>query len=103
MKKLKLAEGFRFGTNGVKAIEVSSKKDIESGNVVYIEVKGEYDKTKTTLSDRFYFILEGKGEFISEDETIGVEKDDLIIIPKNTIYFYRGEMKLILFNTPAFN
>ena len=101
--KLKLKDGNKFQVGDIKGVAISSKKDIESASIAFLDVKGKHGKMKSTGDDRFYFVLEGKGKFILNDKEIDVEKDDLIIVPKNTIYDFQGKMKLILFITPAFN
>ena len=101
--RFRLEEGSRFKVGDVKGIAITSKDDIGSGNVAYLEVDGRHGKTKTTLSDRFYFVLEGEGEFIIDGKRVKVEKHDVIVIPKNTPYDFQGRMRLILFSTPAFD
>ena len=101
--KFKMKDGFKFEVGDIKGVAITSKENIESGNVAYLDLNGRHGKTKTTLSDRFYFVLEGTGKFIIDEKTIEVEKDDVIIVPKNTTYDFQGKMKLILFSTPAFD
>lgn len=101
--KFRLRDGFKFEVGNIKGVAITSKDNIRSGNVAYLDLNGKHGKTKTTLSDRFYFVLEGSGKFVIDDKTIEVEKDDVVIVPKNTIYDFQGKMKLILFSTPAFD
>jgi mannose-6-phosphate isomerase-like protein (cupin superfamily) len=101
--KFKLKNSFKFGWKGLKGWAYNSKEDFLGASAAYFEVDGAHGKVKTTLSDRIYFILEGKGEFIINDKIIPVEATDVVIVPKNTPYDYRGKMKLFLVHTPAFN
>jgi mannose-6-phosphate isomerase-like protein (cupin superfamily) len=68
-----------------------------------IELDGEHGKIKSKREDRIYFIVEGRGLFEIEDIKKIVKKEDLIFIPKNTIYNIIGKMKYLLISSPAFN
>ncbi len=103
--KFSLKNATEIERPGIKAKVYSTFKDFENVSATYFEVTGSHGKVKTTLSDRVYLVLEGKGEFIIDDQKILVEKDDVVIIPKNTTYDYSasdGVLKLFLVNTPAF-
>ena len=57
--------------------------------------------------DRVHLVLEGEGEFFSgheegDDEVAPVEKDDVVIMSKDTAYDYRGRMRLFLADFPAY-
>jgi len=52
-------------------------------------------------------VLEREGEFFfgyeeGYDEIVSVGKDDVVIVPKDTDYDYRGQMRLFLIPTPAY-
>jgi ethanolamine utilization protein EutQ (cupin superfamily) len=57
------------------------------------------NKTTQTSSDRVYYILEW--EFLGNDELVA-KKWDLIFIPGNTKYNFKGNFKAVLINSPAF-
>ncbi len=69
------------------------------------DVKGKAYNSKMRIldTDRLYFVIKGKGEFIINSEVIPVKETDVVIIPKNTPYEYRGIMKCFLVNSPAFD
>ena len=50
-----------------------------------------------------YYILEGKGYFILNDDKQAVSKGDLVVIPPNTKYTFGGSLKMLLINTPHWN
>ena len=103
--KYKLNKVFKFGWKGIKGWSYNSKDDFSNASAAYFEVTGRHGKIKTTHSDRIYYILDGKGEFIINDEVLSVTKTDVIIVPKDTPYDYRaigGVMKLYLVHSPAF-
>ena len=104
--KFSLKNGHRFGWEGLKGWALNSKEDFENASAAYFEVTGSHGKVKTTRSDRIYFVLEGKGKFIINDEVVAVEKYDVIIVPKNTPYDYKstgGVLKLFLVHIPAYD
>ena len=104
--KFKLKDAHQFGWEGLKGFAYNSKEDFERASAAIFEVTGKHGKVKSLISDRIYLVLEGKGEFIINEEVLPVEKDDVIIVPKNTPYNYRaieGKLKLFLVHTPAFD
>lgn len=104
--KFTLQNATDFGWDGLKGKAYNSHEDFENASAAYFEVTGAHGKTKTSHSDRVYLVLEGKGEFVINGEKILVEKDDVVIIPKNTEYDYLtsdGILKLFLVHTPAFH
>ncbi len=104
--KFKLKDAYKFGWKGLKGLAFNSREDFERASASMFEVTGKHGKVKSLISDRVYLVLEGRGEFIINEEIVPVEKDDVIIIPKNTPYDYRaveGTLKLFLVHTPAFN
>jgi len=73
-------------------------------NIVYEEVKeGHFEEFLNTISTITWFITEGNGTFVIDDEKISVSSKDIISIPPNHRIHYFGDMKMILISTPAFN
>jgi quercetin dioxygenase-like cupin family protein len=100
--KFTLQNAKQFGWEGVKGFECSNKNDFPNVSIVYAEVNGRHGKIRNIKSDRVYIVFDGEGEFILNDEVIPVQKMDVIIVPKNTPYDYRGNMKIFLVDLPAF-
>lgn len=72
-------------------------------NLVYEEVKeGHFEEFLNTVSTMTWFIIEGTGTFVIDDEKIEVATKDLIIVPPNIRIHYFGKMKMLLITTPAF-
>ncbi len=104
--KFTLKEARSFGWDGLKGLAYNSKENFENASAAYFEVIKRHGKVKTGCSDRIYFVLEGKGEFVINGEKVLVEKSDVIIVPKNTPYDYKtmgGTMKLFLVHCPAYD
>lgn len=100
--KFELKNAKEFGWKGIKGFEYNTKEEFEKASVVFAEVSGRHGKIKNIKSERIYIIVDGKGEFIIDDKVIPAEKNDVIIIPKNTPYDYQGKMNMFLVDTPAF-
>ena len=70
-------------------------------SVVYAELDGPHGEVKTKDAERVYYILEGKGEFAFNNETIEVSKEDVVTVPPDTVYDYKPvgkeTLKAILF------
>ncbi|HAE36994.1 TPA: hypothetical protein DCG29_04045 [Candidatus Nomurabacteria bacterium] len=104
--KFSLEKSHGFGWEGLKGFAYNSKKEFPNASTAYFEVSGSHGKTKTTLSDRIYYVIEGNGEFTVGDQKITVAKSDVVIIPKNTAYDYKTSgkvLKLFLVHTPAYD
>jgi len=104
--KFKLKNAYKFGWKGLKGLAYNSKEEFKRASAAMLEVTGKHEKVKSLIIDRIYLILEGRGEFIINSKRISVEKNDVIIVPKNTPYDYRavkGKLRLFLVHTPAFD
>ncbi|MFA7718124.1 MAG: hypothetical protein WC875_05395, partial [Candidatus Absconditabacterales bacterium] len=66
---------------------------------VGISTAENHNETTKTTSDRVYYILEG--ELIAND-SLSAKKGDVVFIPGNTEYNFKGNFKAILVNSPAF-
>lgn len=47
-----------------------------------------------------YYILEGSGYFMINDEKQSVAQGDLVVVPAGTKYSFGGKLKMFLVNTP---
>lgn len=106
--KFTLPNASKFGWEGLKGCAYNSSDDFSRASAAYFEVTDKgHGKTKTTLSDRIYYVLEGCGEFVIDGEVEKVNTTDVIIVPKDTLYDYYADkgtvMKLFLVHTPAFD
>ncbi len=102
---LSKAEGISW--DGWRGLAYNSKEDFSRISALYIEVTKRHGLSKTTISDRVYYILKGKGEFIVKDDKYEVSETDVIIIPKNTPYDYESKgkdaLKMFMIHVPAFD
>ena len=91
-----------FSKNGMDGYSF----DLDDKNIsIDIEdvYKGHDKYCINTKSTHIYYVLEGKGAFKINGELYNVQEGDIIEIPKNTEFVFKGKMKLFLVMTPAFN
>jgi len=86
-------EGWSYGSKDISPVA--------SASVVHVD--GRHGKSKTTVSDRVVYILDGEGEYVVGDDVFAVRQTDVIIIPKNTAFDYSGKMKLLVVHVPAYD
>ncbi len=104
--KLSRDKGRKFSWEGLIGWAYNEKTDFPNATAAYIETISPHGKIKNTVSDIVYFVVEGKGEFYVGVSWFFVEKNDVIIIPKNTPYDFRAinsKLKLFLVHTPGYS
>lgn len=78
-------------------------EDVPSAHVVYVEVKeGHFQEFADVESTYMYYIVEGEGTFMLNDEPVKAKATDLLVIPPNTRIHYFGKLKMVLTVTPTF-
>ena len=68
------------------------------------EINGRYPEKGYCTNEKckeICYILEGNGTLNKKDESINFEKDDVILIEKEEIYYWNGNCKIIMICTPA--
>jgi len=99
------AEALRLGV--IKVRELLARRKSPQMSVALIELDGTNEAVKNKDCDATYYVLEGNGTFtIGEGEKLdvyNVEKGDLVVIPKGTLYQDSGKMIMLSFCTPAFD
>ncbi len=95
-------EAKRFNKHGVDLVVYG--ENVPEANVVHVSVKeGHFQEFYDIKSYYQYYIYEGSGTFVLNDEKIEVKATDLIVIPPKTRIHYFGKMKMVLTTAPAFN
>lgn len=64
--------------------------------------KGHDKYCKNPKHTMFYYILEGDGVFSINGTPKKVEQGDIVEIPANTEFVFKGNMKVLFINTPAY-
>ncbi len=79
-------------------------ENVPEANVVHISVKkGHFEEFYNVKSFYIYYIVEGKGIFVLNDERIDAQATDLIVVPPKTRIHYFGTMKIVLTVSPAYD
>lgn len=77
--------------------------DAPSGFVYEETDAGHFEEFYDVESTYTWFILEGNGTFVIDDEKYTVGPKDLVVVPPNIKIHYFGKMKMLLCTSPAFN
>lgn len=98
--------------NSSKSIEVEkgyvvdnflSKSDNVGYSIVRTHLDGSHPFMKNINSNRTYYLLNGNAQFIFDGETIDIQSGEMLVIPKNTKYAFKGKFDAILVDSPAFD
>ncbi len=78
--------------------------NVSTNSVVYEEVNiGHLEEFYDDVSTYTWFVIEGQGTFVIDNEKIEVKAKDLIVVPPKKRIHYFGKMKMLLCVTPAFD
>lgn len=92
----------KFNKYGVDLVVYG--EDFPPANVVRVSVKkGHFEEFYDVESAYIYYIVEGKGTFVLNDEKVEAQATDLIVIPAKTRIHYFGTMEMVLTVSPAFD
>ncbi len=59
-----------------------------------------YTQTKVEFS---YYILDGSGYFLVDNDKLEVDQGSLVVLPPGTKYTFSGKLKMLLINTQPWN
>ena len=91
-----------FSKNGFSVLlPIIDNTDI---SICFVETEqGRDNYCMCDESTMFYYIINGNGYFIINDEKCPIITGDLIEIPSRHRYSYKGNIKMLEVQTPAFN
>lgn len=100
--KLSFSEAKSFNKFGV---DISAYPlNLTSFDFVYENVtEGHFEEFYSEVSTYTWFIFEGKGTFVVDDESINVVGLDVVSVPPKHRIHYFGKMKMLLMVTPKFD
>lgn len=88
--------------NGVDMWIYNAKDQLPQASVVYQETAaGHAEEFRHHKSAFIFFIIEGVGEWVIEDQTFPVEAHDVVIVPAGKKFYYRGKLKQVCVTAPA--
>lgn len=92
----------KFNKHGVDLVVYG--EGVPETNVVHVSVdEGHFQEFYDEKSWFIYYIYEGRGTFVLNDEKVEAQATDLITIPPKTRIHYFGTMKMVLTVSPAFD
>jgi len=98
----KKADAVALSKNGVDMWIYPSADGFDGVAVVYQETeRGHAEEFVHDKSAFIFYIIEGKGVWIIEDEEFEVEATDVVIVPPGKRFYYRGNLKQICITAPA--
>jgi len=107
-----MPKAFKICYDPSKSIEVEkdyivdnyiSKEDNIGYSMVRTHLDGSHPFMKNTSSNRTYYLIHGIATFYIENEKINLEEGEMLVIPKNTKYAFKGKFDAILVDSPAFD
>lgn len=91
-----------FDKQGVKMRVYNSKEDCPDAAVVYQETeKGHFEEFYHSKSNFIFYIIEGQGTWFIEDKAYEVSSGDVVIVPPNKRFYYKGILKQVCITAPA--
>jgi mannose-6-phosphate isomerase-like protein (cupin superfamily) len=88
--------------NGVTMRIYNDKDQCGQAAVAYQETeKGHFEEFSHSKSFFIFYIIEGKGVWFIEEKPHDVEAGDVVIIPPNTKFYYKGKLKQVCVTSPA--
>jgi mannose-6-phosphate isomerase-like protein (cupin superfamily) len=88
--------------NGVKMRIYNNKEQCPQAAVAFQETEtGHSEEFVHKKSFFIFYIITGKGTWFIEDKPYDVEGGDSIIIPPNTKFYYKGNLKQVCVTSPA--
>lgn len=94
--KITKKQSVRYDWDKVKSWNYKLKHLQPYQSVVYAEIDGDHGAVHTNDVERIYYIVDGEGEFTFNNETVSVQKGDVLTIPPKTNYNYYSINKTIL-------
>jgi len=91
-----------FEKQGVKMRVYNNKEQCPDASIVYQETeKGHSEEFYHSKSNFIFYIIEGAGTWIIEDKLYDVNAGDVIIVPLNKRFYYKGKLKQICITAPS--
>jgi len=98
----KKENAIEFEKQGVKMKVYNTKDQCPEASIVYQEtLRGHHEEFFHSKSNFIFYVIEGCGTWFIEDQPYNVEAGDVVIIPPNHRFYYRGTLKQICITSPA--
>jgi mannose-6-phosphate isomerase-like protein (cupin superfamily) len=99
---IKKSGAFKTEKHGVNMWIYNGKDQCPEAAVVYQETdKGHLEEFYHSSSVFIFYIIEGKGNWYIDGKEEPVETGDVVIIPRDSRFYYRGHFKQVCITAPA--
>ncbi len=99
---IKKSQAIELEKHGVRMRIYNNKPQCPEAAIVYQETsKGHSEEFYHSKSNFIFYIIEGSGTWFIENKPYVVEAGDIIIIPPNNRFYYKGVLKQICITAPA--
>ncbi len=97
-------KAYRVRKNSVDMHIYNTAADSPNAAVVYQETEiGHAEEFLHETSDFIFYIIEGSGVWVIEDEEYPAEGGDVVIVPAGKRFYYRGALKQVCVTAPAWD
>jgi len=80
-----------------------TKETSKGFSLAVVALRGLHGKVRSSVSDRGYYILQGRANVFVGDESSEVSVGDAVFIPAGTWHAIEGDVKYCVINSPAFD
>ncbi len=95
------ADAAKFNKHGVDLTVYG--EGVPLANVVHVGVEeGHFQEFIDVESTFIYYIVDGRGTFVLNDDAVEVKPTDLVVIPSGTRIHYFGKLDMVLTVSIAF-
>jgi mannose-6-phosphate isomerase-like protein (cupin superfamily) len=100
----KKKQAFTVDKQGVSMWIYNSKEQCPQAAVAYQETsQGHAEEFYHDTSAFIFYIIEGAGTWIIEDQEFPVEANDVVIVPPGKRFYYKGTLKQVCITAPAWD
>lgn len=100
----KKADALNVSKHGVDMWIYNPGSEFTNAAVVYQETRtGHAEEFLHERSAFIFYIVEGSGTWIIEDEEFDVAASDVVIVPPGRRFYYRGDLKQVCITAPAWD
>ena len=72
-------------------------------SIASVEVEREAREHKHDIMEEVYYVEQGDGSVVIDDEEINLEKGDIISIPQHKWHYLKGNLEVLVINSPAYD
>ena len=96
------SDAFHTSKHDVDMWIYNGRDDLAQAAVAYQETAvGHSQEFRHHESAFVFYVIEGAGEWVIEDEVFPVAATDVVIVPPGKRFYYRGQLKQVCVTAPA--